>query len=460
MVYLIAGIAAISGLLFGFDEGVIAGILPILTSHFHLSSNAQGFLASALPLGALFASIVLGSFIAIKLTSVVGRRQAILWAAILFTLSALGAALATNLWVLIFARLLTGLAIGLAGVMTPLYIAEMVPANIRGRLVSCYQLAITVGILMGYVLNYTFVYGVNWRWMFAAGAIPSLVLLIGMWLLPESHRWLLLNHKHNEAKNVLEKLHTGNIEQELSAIEHAIEGEGSPGKWRELFSPTVRPALIVAMVLFILQQISGINVVIYYAPSIFSSVGFSTTSTQILATVGVGLMNMITTVFAMWLIEKLGRRKLLFIGFSGAAITLATISMSAQLESAHLSIITLLAAFGYIASFAIAIGPIPHIMMSEVFPIHVRNTGMGFASVCNWGFNFLVVLTFPMLIQYGGLAMTFWIYAIACVLGIFFTYFCVPETRGIALEDITEHLLQRKPLRELGRSQSDLPSLH
>lgn len=452
MVYLIASIAAISGLLFGFDEGVIAGILPTLIEHFHLNVAAQGFLASALPLGAMFASIVLGSYIATKLTTKIGRKTAILTAAVLFTISAIGAALSFDLTSLIIARLLTGIAIGIAGVMTPLYIAEMAPANLRGRLVGCYQLAITMGIMLGYVVNYLFVYGINWRWMFAAGAVPSLVLLIGMICLPESHRWLVLSNQHDKARKVLDRISPNrDTTNELETIEHTIADEGKMVKWSELFSPTVRPALIVAMGLFILQQISGINVVIYFAPSIFASAGMSSTSTQILATVGVGLVNMLTTVLAMWLVEKVGRRKLLYIGFAGAAATLIIISLGAQLQTAHLGMVTFFAVLAYIAFFAIAIGPIPHLMMAEIFPIHVRNTGMGMASICNWGFNFLVVFTYPLFITGFGIATTFWIYAIACIAGLLFTRFYVPETRGVSLEAITEHLLSKKPLRELGQ---------
>ena len=451
MIYLIASIAALSGLLFGFDEGVIAGILPTLTEHFGLSDGAQGFLASALPLGALFAAVVLGSVIASKLTNIVGRRQAIIWAALLFTLSAIGAALATNLWILILARLITGLAIGVAGVMTPLYISEMAPAKIRGRLVSSYQLAITIGILCGYVLNYTVIYNVNWRWMFAAGAVPSLILLFGMWLLPESHRWLILTGKTEEAKAVLNKINATNIEQKIQEVVHAVAEEGQMVKWRELLSPTVRPALIVAMVLFVLQQISGINVIIYYAPTIFGSVGFGSTTTKLLATVGIGVVNVLFTILGMWLIEKIGRRKLLYVGFIGCAITLMIVSLATQFNSIYISEIALLAVFAYIAFFAIALGPIPHLIMSEVFPLHVRNTGMGVASMCNWGFNFLVVLSFPLMVAYGGLAMTFWVYAVGCSLGIIFTKMYVPETRGVSLEKITEHLLHKRNLKNLGR---------
>lgn len=451
MIYLIASIAAISGLLFGFDEGIIAGILPSLIKDFGLSDTSQGFLASALPLGALFASIVLGSYIATKLTNIIGRRQAILYAAILFGASAISAALAPNLWVLVSSRLVTGLAIGVAGVMTPLYIAEMAPSHIRGQLVSYYQLAITVGILLGYMLNYTFVYGVNWRWMFAAGAIPAVILLLGIACLPESYRWLLLTNQDKKAEKIMKKLGAHHTSHTLDAIKQTIRDEGKMASWRELFSPTVRPALVVAMMLYIFQQVSGINVVIYYAPSIFSSVGFNAADTQLLATVGMGLTNVLATVLSLWLIEKIGRRQLLYIGFAGSAFTLIIISLAAQYQSEYIGMIALIASFCYIAFFAIALGPIPHLMMSEVFPIHVRNTGMGMASMCNWGLNFLVVFTFPLMMSGIGLAHTFWVYGIACILGLFFTRWYIPETKGVSLEAITEHLLQQRPLRELGK---------
>ncbi|MFN3234265.1 MAG: sugar porter family MFS transporter [Gammaproteobacteria bacterium] len=452
MIYLIASVAAIAGFLFGFDEGVIAGILGVLKAHFHLSKTDIGILASALPLGALFASLILGSYISTKLTYYVGRRTAILAAAVLFVFSALAAALAPNYWLLVTARVVTGLAIGLAGVMTPLYIAEMMPARVRGRLVSAYQLAITIGIVFGYIVNYLFVYGVNWRWMFASGAIPGLVLFVGMWFLPESHRWLLLNNKHDKAAEVLDKIHTSkDVEHDIHEIEETIHHEENLVRWREILAPMVRPALLVAMMLFVLQQMSGINVVIYYAPSIFKDVGFSSNATQILASVGVGAVNMLSTVLAMWLIEKLGRRKLLYIGFAGTTITLAIIALGTYTQAQYLDWIAFIATMAYIFFFAVSLGPIPHIMMSEVFPIHLRNTGMGIASICNWGFNFLVVLTFPDLVRSIGLSTTFIIYAVACVIGLVFTYFYVPETKGVSLEAITEHLLHRKPLRTLGK---------
>jgi len=452
MIYLIAGIAALSGLLFGFDEGVIAGILGTLTQDFQLSKAATGFLASALPLGALFASLILGSALASALTKKVGRRSAILFAAVLFTASALCAACAPSLNWLIVARVVTGIAIGIAGVMTPLYIAEMTPAAIRGRLVSAYQLAITIGILIGYGIDYLFVYGINWRLMFAAGAIPSLILLIGMWYLPESHRWFILTGQVDRARRVLARLHTTrHIKHEIEIIDHTIQEEGNSTRWRELCSPTVLPALILAMALFVLQQISGINVVIYYAPTIFKTAGFSSTQTQIIATVGIGVINVLATLFAMWLIEQIGRKKLLYIGFSGTAITLIIISLGSTLHFAHLGTLTFVAVLAYIAFFAIALGPIPHLMMSEVFPIHVRNTGMGIASICNWGFNFLVVFAYPLMIAHWGLGATFGLYAVTCAIGFVFTYFYVPETKGATLEAITEHLIARKPLRDFQR---------
>ena len=263
---------------------------------------------------------------------------------------------------------------------------------------------------------------------------------------------ICLSNQKDKARKVLDRISPNrDVTADLNSIEHTITDEGKMVKWSALFSPTVRPALIVAMGLFVLQQISGITVVIYFAPSIFAAAGMDSTSTQILATVGVGLVNMLTTVLAMWLVEKVGRRKLLYIGFAGAAATLIIISMGAQLQTAHLGMVTFFAVLAYIAFFAIAIGPIPHIMMAEIFPIHVRNTGMGMASICNWGFNFLVVFSYPIFIKGLGISTTFWLYAVACILGLLFTRLYVPETRGVSLEDITDHLLSKKPLRELGQ---------
>lgn len=450
MIYIIALIAGTAGFLFGFDEGVLAGVLHQLRDTFQLTENSEGVISSALPLGALFAAIFLGSLLAIKLTRTVGRRTLLAYIAILFIVGTVIAVCAHHLPLLFIGRLLIGVAIGFASVVTPLYIAETAPANIRGTLVAVFQLAVTFGILCAYLTNYILLDVVSWRGIFMISAIPALFVLLGMLILPESPRWLLLNKRQEEARAILIKLrNTSEVDAEINEIVEAITEEHGQTDWRELISPSIRPALIVGMGLFILQQFSGINTVITYAPLIFEKVGFSTTKTQIFATVGIGFINFIMTILSLWLIESLGRKKLLFIGFIGTGLALAAISVSMQFQFPHVAWITFTALLIYIAMFAISLGPVPYVMMSEIFPLNVRSTGMGLASMCNWGFNFVVLLTFPAMLGWFGLANTYWLYAACCAFGLWFTWRYVPETQGITLEKIEHHLHMGKSLRSL-----------
>ncbi len=450
MVYLIASIAGIAGLLFGFDEGVIAGALHLLRAEFGISPLAEGIMTATVPLGAVGGALVGG-----WLARPVGRRKLLLGAAILFVGGALMSALASSLVIVCVARLLLGLAIGVAAMIAPLYISETAPARIRGMLVSIYQLAITLGILGAYLVGYTF--SDSWRAMFAAGIVPGAALLIGIAILSDTPRWLVLRGRREEARAVIAKtqsLPVGHqqVSAELSAIEAAAQEDLAQGSWRDLFGPVARPALIVGMGLFLLQQLSGINAVIYFAPTVFRLSGFDSTSTQMLATVGIGVVNVLVTVLAMGLIDRIGRRKLLFIGFTGAALSLGLIAAAAATGAPDLQILALIGLVLYVASFAISIGPLPWVMMSEIFPLHLRGPGMSAASITNWVFNFIVVLTFPVLVASIGLAGVFSIYALVCACGVVFTARLVPETSGISLEDIERHLKGGKPFSALARA--------
>ncbi|WP_341987640.1 sugar porter family MFS transporter [Azorhizobium sp. AG788] len=450
MVYLIASIAGIAGLLFGFDEGVIAGALHLLRAEFGISPLAEGIMTATVPLGAVGGALIGG-----WLARPVGRRKLLLGAAFLFVVGALLSALAPSLILVCVARLLLGLAIGVAAMIAPLYISETAPARIRGMLVSIYQLAITLGILGAYLVGYTF--SDSWRAMFAAGIVPGAALLIGIAILSDTPRWLVLRGRREEARAVIAKTQSLPIDDrlvtaELSAIEAAAQVDLAQGSWRDLFGPVARPALIVGMGLFLLQQLSGINAVIYFAPTVFRLSGFDSTSTQMLATVGIGVVNVLVTVLAMGLIDRIGRRKLLFIGFAGAALSLGLIAAAAATGSPDLQILALIGLVLYVASFAISIGPLPWVMMSEIFPLHLRGPGMSAASITNWVFNFIVVLTFPVLVADIGLAGVFSIYALVCVAGVVFTARLVPETSGISLEDIEKHLKGGKPFSALARS--------
>lgn len=448
MRYLVAVVAAISGFLFGFDEGIIAGAHEALKREFEISALAVGFMTAAVPLGAVVGALASG-----RLTQTYGRRRVLLGAAIIFFVGSLVAAAAPTIWVLVLARLLLGLAVGVASMAAPLYIAETAPKRLRGAFVSAFQLAVTVGILVSYMVGLAFSGNDDWRLMFAAGALPAIVLFFGLLFLAESPRWFALNGRWDEARRSFVAIHGKYATQEeidlaIREMQEAVAGEAKRGKLGDLFQPLMRPALIVAMGLFFLQQLSGINAVIYYAPQIFKETGFADHATQLLATIGIGVINVAMTVVGMWLVERIGRRRLLLIGFAGTTVSLAAIAATIAPGGGD-EIVSFIAVGVFIAAFAVSLGPLPYVLMSEIFPLDVRGPGMALASITNWGFNFLVVFTFPELLAHIGVAGTFGIFAAMCFVGIVFSWLLVPETRGVSLERIESHLRSGAPLRQL-----------
>jgi MFS transporter, SP family, galactose:H+ symporter len=450
MIYFLASIAAIAGFLFGYDEGVIAVARPLLEKDFPMTPLVGGFMTAAVPLGAL-----LGASLAGRITDRYGRRRVLMAAAALFAVGALVAAAMTATWILVVARLVLGLAIGVAAVTAPLYIAEAAPLAIRGALVATYQLAVTFGILASYLSGLALNGDGMWRAMFALGVVPGLLFLIGLLFLPESPRWLVLRGMRDKARASLERLRGSGkrVEPELDEIVRTAQAEaGQQQSYAALLAPTIRPALIVGMGLFFLQQLSGINAVIYYAPEIFHHAGFDSGKTQILATIGVGTVNFVTTILAMYLIDRIGRRPLLVVGFVGTAATMLLIAFAVLNPALVPDWVVIAALLLYIASFAISLGPLPHVMMSEIFPLNVRGPGMSMASISNWGFNFLVVFAFPLMLAEVGLAFTFTVFAIICIGGVLFTLARVPETTGISLEAIEAHLKSGRQFGSLRRS--------
>ena len=449
MIYFLAGVAAIAGFLFGYDEGVIAVAEPLLAHDFPMSPLVRGFMTAAVPLGALVAAIFAGPIV-----DRFGRRRVLMLAAALFTVGALIASTITAIWMLVAARLVLGVGIGLAAVGAPLYISEAAPLKSRGAMVSTYQLAITSGILVSYLSGLVITGNGMWRDLFSLGAVPGVLFLIGLAFLPESPRWLILKGHADAARASLRRLRDKHwdIDGELQEMVLTAQAEAGRGVgYRALFEPHIRPALIVAVALFFLQQLSGINAVIYYAPEIFNHAGFGSGDTRILATVGIGTVNFATTILAMFLIDRLGRRPLLVLGFAGAATTMLIIALTVTNPTLAPSWLVIAMLLLYIASFAISIGPLPHVMMSEIFPLRVRGPGMSLASISNWGFNFAVVFAFPLMLAGPGLALTFTVFAAICLGGIVFTLLRVPETMGYSLEAIEKHLNSGKPLASLRR---------
>ncbi|MFC7780442.1 sugar porter family MFS transporter [Legionella taurinensis] len=452
MAWLVAIIGSLAGFLFGYDEGIIAGSLDLLKNHFTLTHTHVGTMAAALPFGALFGSMLIGALLGTRYVKRLGRRSLLSFAGALFFIGALGAALAPATWMLILSRFVLGLAIGIASVTTPLYLAETAPVNLRGAMVAIYQLAITIGIVCAYSANYLLIEHQAWRTMFASSAIPAFILFAGILFLPESPRWLLSVGRREAAARSLRLLRRqASITEELTHIETTLKREPAEKNWKALFRKPLLPVLSLGMILFCLQQLSGINVIIYFAPEIFKNLGFTNATGQILATMGIGIVNLLVTVLAIYCVDWIGRRKLLLIGFSGACISLAALSVFSLYQVSLLGYLSVLCLTVYIFSFAISIGPVPHIAMAEIFPLYVRGAGMGLSSMSNWSFNTLTVFTFPLLHKAIGIEYTFIIYAVICFLGLVYTIYFMPETKNISLESIEDYLLSGKPLRELGR---------
>jgi MFS transporter, SP family, galactose:H+ symporter len=443
-VQIIAGTAALAGLLFGFDTGVISGAILFIKGAFGLSPFAEELLVSAALVGAVGGSTLSG-----RLTDILGRKRAILITAAIFTVGSILCAVAGTIPVLIVGRLAVGVAIGVASYTAPLYISEMAPPKLRGALVTLNQLAITSGILLAYVVDAVFAPSDGWRLMFAFGAIPAIVLGLGIAALPESPRWLLLHRRKAEAIKVLTRIRgTQDVTAEVNDIlEHTDPGHG---RLADLFSPIVRPVLFCGVALAVIQQITGINTVIYYAPTIFQAAGFHSNETAIIATAGVGLVNVLMTVVSIPLIDRVGRRPLLLISLSGMALSLAALGLGFAIGGEALKWIGVLSLAVYIAAFAIGLGPVFWLLISEIYPLNVRGQAASIATMANWLSNFVVSLTFLSLLNALGSVWTFLLYAALSGVGVWFCVRFVPETRGVPLEWIERDLRARRPLRQLG----------
>jgi sugar porter (SP) family MFS transporter len=431
----VAAVAALGGLLFGYDTGVISGALLFIEKDMHASTFEQSAIVGSLLLGAVCGAIAAG-YLAAKL----GRRRTTIIAGIIFAVSALGSALAPDVWTLIGARFALGIAVGSASFVAPMYIGELVPPKIRGGLVSFNQLMITVGILAAYIVDFGLKdVSNNWRWMLGLGAIPGVALAVGMFFLPESPRWLVERGREDEARDVLTRARKPDqVDEELEEIEEVAEQEGS---WRDLLSGSVRPMLVVGLGLAIFQQLVGINTVIYYAPTIFKLAGVSTSS-AIAQTVFIGVTNVVFTIVAVLLLDKVGRRVFLLAGTAGVVVSLVGLGLFFQVGSIKESFgwLALASLIVYIASFAIGLGPIFWLMIAEIFPLHVRSAAMAACTVANWGFNFLVSFTFLQLISTAGKGGAFFAYAAIGIVALAFFAWKVPETKGRTLEQIETEL--------------------
>jgi SP family galactose:H+ symporter-like MFS transporter len=433
-VHAASGFAALGGLLFGYDTGVISGAELFLKKDFVLSTFVLEMIVSGVLAGAAIGALAGG-----KLADMYGRRRLLILTAIIFAGGAVLCAAAVSTAMLIAGRIIVGLGIGLSSGTVPVYISEISPAAERGRQVSLFQLAITVGIVMAYVVDYAFAPVQGWRWMFGVAVVPAATFGVAMLFLPESPRWLARSGRREEALAVLTRVRgTSNVDRELWEIEDSLARAEEHGGLTDLLNPSVRPALIVGIGLAVFQQVTGINTVIYYAPLMIQSAGIPTASGAILATVGIGVVNVLMTVVSMWLLDRMGRRPLLLIGIGAMAATLAALGLvfhnQAPTEtSAALAVISMMV---YVAAFAIGLGPIFWLLISEIYPLRIRSSTEGLAAAFNWGSNLLVSLTFLTLVQELGASRTFWLYGLFAVAAWIFAYYQVPETKGRTLEEI------------------------
>lgn len=443
----ITTIAALAGILFGYDTGVVSGAILFINDEFQLTAHTNGIVVSAVLFGALLGAIFSG-----RLADQLGRKKLLIADATIFIIGTLATAVAPTIDWIIFGRVIVGVAIGVASYVAPLYISEIAPAKYRGALVSLNQLAITLGILLSYMVDYHFAQTGAWRWMFAAGVFPAMGFFLGLLYLPDSPRWIASRGDVTTAFRILERIH-GNAQSaqiEMTSIQESLLKQ--PQNWRVLFSPFIRSTLTIGIGLAILQQITGINTIIYYAPTIFKMAGFESATGAILATMSVGVTFVLFTIIALPLIDTLGRRPLLLMGLAGMGASLLALSWAFHFTTAlpQLKWITVGSMLFYIACFAFSLGPIMWLMISEIYPLRVRGLGSSLATAANWGSNMVVAYTFLTFINFLGASGTFFMYFVISMLGMFFIYFLVPETKSVTLEQIELRLQSGLSFRKLG----------
>ncbi|WEG14812.1 sugar porter family MFS transporter [Pullulanibacillus sp. KACC 23026] len=436
-VTLVSIVAAVGGLLFGYDTSVISGAIGFMQTKFHLNSAMQGWVVSCLLIGA-----IIGAALAGFLSDRFGRKKMLIISGLLFTIGSIISALSPTINLFVIARIIGGIGIGISSTLVPLYIAEIAPSKNRGRLVSLNQLAVVIGISAIYFVNKAIVnagdqsWDVNysWRWMLGCGLIPGLLFVFLLLLVPESPRWLEKQGFDEKAFKLLEKINgTDQAKKELADIKNSIQKEAS-GSIRLLFKPGFRIALIIGVVLAILQQVTGINAIMYYAPEIFKKVGAGTNA-SLTETIIVGLVNFLFTLVSLWLIDKVGRKTLLIIGSAVMTISLAVVGF--EFSSAHPNgTLVLFFILLFVAAFAVSFGPIVWLVIAEIFPTNIRGRATAIASVALWLADFVVSQFFPILLGKTGPATTFFIFAILSLFAFIFSATVVRETKGKSLEEI------------------------
>ncbi|MCM3268528.1 sugar porter family MFS transporter [Paenibacillus elgii] len=453
-VTLVSIVAALGGLLFGFDTAVVSGAIGFMKLRFALNELEVGWAVSSLIIGCIAGAAVSG-----MLSDRFGRRKVLIAAAALFIIGSVGSAIPATFTGYIIARMIGGIGIGITSTLCPLYNAEIAPARYRGRLVALNQFATVTGIFLVYFVNSGIAgyaddawnIATGWRWMFGVGVLPGLLFLVLLFFVPESPRWLIKQGRPVEALPILLKIHGDDLaRQEVLDIKESFKQENA--SLRQLFSPGLRTALLVGVVLAVLQQVTGINAIMYYAPEIFKEAGAGTNA-SLVQTILVGLINFLFTILALWLIDKAGRKALLLVGSALMTVSLLVIGIafhSGQTSGPLVLVFILI----YVAAFAISLGPVVWVLLSEIFPNRIRGRATAIASMSLWAADYIVSQSFPPMLNTAGPAMTFWIFGALSLVTFLFTWRVVPETKGKSLEEI-EAVWSAKAKAETG----DQPTL-
>ena len=449
LLYVIAGVASLGGLLSGFDTGVISGALLFINDTWPLTTLEQGWVVSSALVGAVVGAAVNG-----VLADVYGRKKVIIATGTIFAIGSILCGFATSVSWLIAGRMILGLAIGMVNFVIPLYLSELSPQKVRGMLVSLYQLAITAGILFSYLINRIFALSeYNWRWMLGAGLIPALILLIGISFLGDTPRWLISKKREDEAKEIFKKIEPDedadkHIEEIKSTLPKAVKASQ---KKKKVFESWMLMPVSIGIIIMFIQICTGINTIIYYTATIFKAAGFTDTIGALYATIGVGFVNFAMTFVAIFFTDKVGRKPLLYAGLSGMTVSLFALGASFYFKNTlglDLKWVSVGSIVTFIACFAFSLGPIAWILISEIMPLKIRGTAMSIATMSNFAFNFIIALIFPTLLETIGEAYTFWIFGFVGIFSLFYTYYYIPETKGRSLEQIEQNWKKRLPARK------------
>ncbi|SDD72503.1 sugar porter family MFS transporter [Niabella drilacis] len=424
-------VAALGGLLFGFDTAIISGAIPYIKSYFHMDEYILGWSVSSILIGC-----AVGAMLAGNMADRYGRRAGLIICALLFAVSGIGAGLASQLYLFILFRLVGGLGVGAAAMVSPMYIAEIAPARLRGRLVACYQLAIVFGILAAYFTNYCFSEtGPDaWRWMFASQAVPAALFFGLLLLVPETPRWLIMKGRYDAGKEILQKISGAPVpDEEMIRIEDSFRNDNAV-TIRQLFRRPYRTVLFVGIIVAVFQQVTGINAIIYYAPTIFKETGGDNAS-SLMQTIGIGVVNIIATFIAIGLVDKVGRKKLLVTGCLLMGLSMTGVGLCFYFNYFE-HYLVLIFMFLYVASFGATLGAVVWVYLAEIFPNRIRSRALSIATLALWLADFAVTLTFPIMTQHLGTAVTMACYAVLCAVAFVYMMVKVKETRGRSLEDI------------------------